>query len=75
MNLIYHTESNEWTAYNDSYVTHEQIIDENSVETMELLETSARNSSTPIRPYRRQHHYYVEREIPQIHADQVSEIR
>lgn len=56
VNVIYHSETNQWTT-NYEHLHNEPIIEEeNENETMELLETSARNSSTIIRPYI--HHYY-----------------
>ena len=74
-NLVYHSSSNEWAAYNDHYL-HEPVISaENSAETMEVLEGqhAARNSSMPIRPYT--YHYQSDRAVQRNYINRVVEIR
>jgi hypothetical protein len=62
--IIYHAEADEWRNAEHQMRTDAQepmIPLVNSTETMDLLASSARNSSTPIRPY--YHHYTSERTL------------
>ncbi|CDW79496.1 UNKNOWN [Stylonychia lemnae] len=60
-NLTYHSEANEWRLdqHQQLHNANENIHHNVNGDTMELLASSARNSTTPIRPY--QHHNLSER--------------